>query len=463
MSRSAELAQAPRPEFSAWRRTRWGGIADSGFRSSGFFRIEQQRNRFWLVDPLGGKFISKGINSVRLDQDTILNTGRVPYSDACLRKYRDQSTWRRVIANRMLGWGFNTLGCWSDEVVADVGDRPLAIAPTIDVTKSFQVHRAGRLFPDVFDPKFDAHVRQSAHRLCSRWQSNPNILGVFIDNELHWSPNGAGDDELLTLYLNLPPRRAGRTAAVDFLRQRYADFENLNGIWQTPAKSWEQFASLDTIEQSYSRPPFTADDAPERRANQADPKRAAFSADSDVFAGIVADRYFDSTVSAIRAADPNHLILGCRFRAPPGVQVLSAAASYLDVVSFNFYGFDPSEQIEYYARAGRPCIISEFSFRAEDSGLPNTVGAGPVVTNQHERALCFERYVATALRSDAIVGYHWFEHADQPREGRHDEENSNYGIVTIEDTEYQEFVPSLRVANDRAELAHEGSISTAFP
>jgi agarase len=70
--------------------------------------------------------------------------------------------------------------------------------------------------------------------------------------------------------------------------------------------------------------------------------------------------------------------------------------------------------------------------------------------------------VATALRSHAVVGYHWFEHADEPREGRHDGENSNYGIVTIEDAEYQEFAPSLRNINERAELNHEGSVPTAL-
>ncbi len=459
---TSEPAQASRPDLPAYRRTRWGGIADSGFRPSGFFRIQGERSRFWLVDPLGGKFISKGINTVRLDTDTIPNTDRVPYSDACLRKYRDRSSWRRAIANRMLGWGFNTLGCWSDDVVAYVGYRPLAISPTIDFAKSFLVHHPGQLFPDVFDLQFESHAQHVARHLCYGWQRNPNILGIFTDNELHWSPNGAGDDELLTLFLNLPPRRPGRAAAIDFLQQRYRDFEGFNGIWRTTAKSWEQLAHIGKIAQPYSRPSFTPDDALERAANQADPQRAAFSADSDVFAGILADRYFEITAAAIREADPNHLILGCRFRSPPGTEVLSAAASHLDVVSFNFYGFDPVAQVDYYARAGRPCIISEFSFRAKDSGLPNTVGVGPVVATQGERARCFGSYVATALQSPAIVGYHWFEHADEPREGRSDGENSNYGIVTIDDSEYQEFTLALRAANERAELIHEESIQTTI-
>ena len=74
--------------------------------------------------------------------------------------------------------------------------------------------------------------------------------------------------------------------------------------------------------------------------------------------------------------------------------------------------------------AGKPCLISEFSFRGDDAGLPNSRGAGPRVASQTERAQCFERYVTTALRKPTVVGYHWFEHADQPAEGRFDGENS---------------------------------------
>ena len=33
--------------------------------------------------------------------------------------------------------------------------------------------------------------------------------------------------------------------------------------------------------------------------------------DGEAFAGLVADRYFALTVAAIKAADPNHLVLGC--------------------------------------------------------------------------------------------------------------------------------------------------------
>ena len=144
-------------------------------------------------------------------------------------------------------------------------------------------------------------------------------------------------------------------------------------------------------------------------------------------------QYFELCVAAIKAVDPNHLVIGSRFGYQPHPNVIAAAGRYLDVISFNRYDFDPGAVIDAYSAGGKPCLISEFSFRGDDSGLPNSRGAGPRVESQLERAQCFERYVTAALKKPAVVGYHWFEHADQPAEGRFDGENSNFGTVTIED------------------------------
>ena len=68
-------------------KTRWGGIADGRFRPSGYFRVGQADGVFWLIDPDGGRFLSKGVDTVRFDQDAIQNTARVPYAEACGKKY----------------------------------------------------------------------------------------------------------------------------------------------------------------------------------------------------------------------------------------------------------------------------------------------------------------------------------------------------------------------------------------
>ncbi len=75
-------------------RTRWGGLSDGRFRPSGYFRVEQDAGVFWLVDPEGGRFISKGINTVRFDQDRIHDSERFPYAEACQRKYGSVAAWR---------------------------------------------------------------------------------------------------------------------------------------------------------------------------------------------------------------------------------------------------------------------------------------------------------------------------------------------------------------------------------
>jgi agarase len=136
--------------------------------------------------------------------------------------------------------------------------------------------------------------------------------------------------------------------------------------------------------------------------------------------------------------------------------VIVAAAKYLDVVSFNCYATDPRHAIQAYSVFGKPLIIGEFSFRGTDSGLPNSKGAGPVVATQAERAQAFEHYVTLALGEPNLVGYHWFEHCDEPKEGRFDGENSNYGVVNIKDEPYQMLVETMTRINAQAEQLHRG-------
>jgi hypothetical protein len=437
------------------QRTKWGGIADNRFRGSGFFRVDECDGVFWLVDPDGGRFLSKGVNTVRFDQDQVGRTDRVPYADTCREKYGSEQIWRAAAANRLASWEFNTLGCWSDELVAGAGSSLLATAPTTALGASFRLHRRDEIFPDVFDPAFPDHIRESAKNHCTRRRNEPGLLGTFIDNELYWSPDWRGADEVLTLFLNLPAHRPGRVAAIVRLEDRYRDFSQFNAVWRTPARSWEEFGTIGHVEAPFFRmPPGGLNDALETKANLANPLRAAFSADCDAFVAVVAEQYFELCVSAIKAADPNHLVIGSRFGYRPQANVIAAAGRYLDVISFNCYDFDASPVIDAYAACGKPCLISEFSFRSDDSGLPNTRGAGPRVASQIERSQCFERYVTAALKKPTVVGYHWFEHADQPAEGRFDGENSNFGTVTIEDEVYAELTETMTRVNAVAEQIH---------
>ncbi len=167
------------------------------------------------------------------------------------------------------------------------------------------------------------------------------------------------------------------------------------------------------------------------------------------------------TTAAVKAADPNHLLLGSRFAFPPPAPVIEAAGRHADVVSFNCYEHEPDVALAAFCRTGKPCFIGEFSFRATDSGLPNSTGAGSILATQTERAASFRRYVTQALQNPLLVGYHWFEHADQPAEGRFDGENSNFGTVTIDDRVYEELTRAMTAVNAEAESIHNTAAMAA--
>jgi len=430
-----------------------------------YFRAVQMEGRWWLLDPNGHRFISKGVTTVQFTADVVQNTSRHPYGEATQIKYGTIDAWRKASAQRLISWGFNSLGAWSDDAISAiaVSNQHLAYAPIVDLGASFvgQKQRGEAwlhgIFPDVFDPDFETIVHQRAREVCTPRAGDHWLLGWFTDNELRWGPDWRGSDELLTMFLDLPANVPGKKAAVDLLRERYGDVTKFNAVWNTKFASWDNLANATSITPPVVRQAiYRQNEETERQANESDPKRAAFVTDCETFLARLAERYFRITSEAIKAADPHHMNFGCRFAYVPPQPVVAAAAKYVDVVSFNCYRPDPRETINRYAAFGKPLIIGEFSFRAEDSGLPNSRGAGPKVKTQADRAAAFKNYITLALQNPNLVGYHWFEHCDEPKEGRFDGENSNYGVVNIQDDVYTNLTQAMTEINAQAETIHQG-------
>lgn len=441
------------------------GLAPAGAEAAGsFFRVRKVDGAWWLIDPDGQRFVSRGVDTVQFAQDTIKSTAVSPYAETCRARYGSVEAWRQAVARRLIGWGFNSLGAWSDERLStiEVDGKHLAYAPTVDLGAAFVARKArGRdawqhgMFPDVFDPEFESTARRVARERCGPRKDDHWLIGWFTDNELRWGPDWRGRDELLTLFLALPADAPGRMAAVALLRARYGEVARFNDVWKTRYAAWSELAGGGPVKPPVKRVEVYAQNkAEERTANEADPKRAAFVADCDAFLAALAERYFRITCEAVRAADPNHIVFGCRFAYVPPTPVVAASAKYLDAISFNCYERDPRRVIEAYSVFGKPLIIGEFAFRGADSGMPNTRGAGPVVKTQADRAAAFERYVTSALSQPNVIGYHWFEHADEPKQGRFDGEDSNYGIVNIRDEPYETLLRAMSRVHAQAEELH---------
>jgi agarase len=414
----------------------FGGCDAVRGKTTSFFHTERIAGKWWLITPEGNAFLSKGVNHVSFRGDHSPALGYAPYGRAVQARYGSASKWAEATAARMREWGLNTVGAWSS---AEMFEQRMPYTLILGLADSAGANWQRGEVADVFSTQFKQAVRRQARRLCAPRAQDPFLLGYFSDNELRWGADWRSQESLFEEFLGQPDDSPGRQVLIRQLRGRYATVEAFNQAWGTQLKTLDELASLKSL-------PMTSE-----AAKQAERQ----------FIGEYAHAYFRTCYDAIRAVDPNHLILGCRYAGYFLPETVAAMSGFVDVVSFNNYGFSPpAERLrELHRITGKPVMLTEFSFKAMDSGLPNTKGAGKPVATQQERADYFDQYVTTLVRMPFIVGYHWFEYADEPAEGRFDGENSNYGLVNGQDDPWATLVQRVNRVNARLEQVHlEGDI-----
>ncbi len=419
-------AQAP---AGASERDPYGGWNDLQLPATGFFQVVERDGVWWLVTPQGHAFLSKGVNNVSFRADNVPALGYSPYERAVQAKYGAPEAWAKAVAERLRGWGFNTLGSWSSP---STFNQNLPYTVNLNLATRAGADWLKGAVGDFFSADFQQKMEAACRELCGPRAEDPWLLGYFTDNELRWGADWRGKESLLEKYLQFPEGAAGRKAALEFLKQKYGDVAALNQAWDTNIARWDELTGREQT------------------------SGEAVRKDQAAWQEAVARRYFETCRNAIRKADSNHLILGCRFAGYAPDPVLLGLTGSVDVVSFNDYGQNaPVETLQRIHRlTSRPIMLTEFSFKAMDSGLPNTKGAGRPVATQQDRADGFTRYVQGLIDLPFMVGFHWFEHADEPKEGRFDGENSNYGVVTIEDRPWDVLVQTMTRVNAGLETRH---------
>ena len=409
-----------------------------GVANAGFFRTAKDADGRWhFVDPLGKPFFLAGVGSANPRGDYNAKLGYAPYGRTVARKYPSVSDWSTNTLARLTSWGFNMVS--SPEKTLLHRGLPhatiLSIGTMMSSSGDYDILPCDggpcTAFPNVFSPKFEAYCRYVARRQCAPNKDDPWLIGYYIDNELSWwgdmrkfsTPPARG---LFDACAKKPAGHSARVALEAFLKER--------GI--------------------------------------ASPEAAPVEVTRE-FIRLIARRYFEITTRAIREADPNHLVLGCRFaglRSSDPV-VWEECGRYCDVVSANVYPMVDLDRgvalnglhakarpiadiiAERAAMAGKPVIVTEWSFTALDSGLPCTHGAGQRFFTQRERAAAAGVFARTLYALPCCAGYVFFKWSDQPACGRKSEksENSNYGLVNADDEPWPELVAALaEVQNDPA-------------
>lgn len=415
-----------------------GGLMYLRAEATGFFHLENINGTWWFIDPAGYAFLSKGVNHVNFDGDYSPSLGYSPYNRAVSKKYGNAKAWADASVKKLRSFGFNTIGAWSSSETFSIG-MPYTIILDL-ASQAGSEWLSGRV-TDLFSEVFERVVDEVTKRECLPRKDNPFLLGYFTDNELRWGPDWRSPKHLFDDYLSLPPEAPGKQALIKYLKGKYTNVSALNREWGT------KFNSFDEILNVYQLP-----------------SSGPIDSDRLGFLEVVARRYFQVCHDAIRKYDQNHLILGCRFAFKPADEVLRACVGYVDVISINNYNMEPP--LEDFRRVneitGLPVMLTEFSFKAMDSGLPNTRGAGSPLRTQGERADQLESYTRKLISEPYIVGYHWFQYFDQPAEGRFDGENSNFGLVNIEDEPWTILVERATAVNLQAEFLHAKSSNKTY-
>ncbi|MBP6963889.1 MAG: beta-galactosidase [Armatimonadetes bacterium] len=431
-------------------RSEYGGYKGVTSKATGFFRVEQTSGRWWCFDPTGAAFYAVGTDHCNYNVHWCESLGYAPYARNVREKFSDdESAWAKSATDRLKQWGFNALGANNSP---STRGRGLAYMGFLGMGSEYagkdsivpKVHWTG--YPNVFNPAFLKHCEEKAQKECAPSKDDPWLFGWFIDNELEWFGKDGSDTGVATEAIKCPAANEGKKALVGVLKKKYPTIEKLNAAWGTSLNSWDDaLASVEWKEQ----------------ANE------AVIADKIEFLRLCAEKYFSITTAAIRKADPNHMILGCRFagNAPP---VWDIAGKYCDIVSFNIYGQVDLDKLvpigleetlsKWHGECKRPMMVTEWSFPALDAGLPSVHGAGMRVRTQADKAKCFEVYQKTFFALPFMVGSDYFMWVDEPALGIHPNfpEDSNYGLVDVNDDVWEIFTEAVARVNPLAYDIHSG-------
>ncbi|WP_026971034.1 hypothetical protein [Aliagarivorans marinus] len=474
-------------------RSKFGGWAEGPrYDATGFFRVEKIDGKWAMIDPEGYLFFATGLDNVRMD-DTVtvtgidfadpdtrggqevasplrnamfewlpeydeelaanydyasyMHSGALPkgevfsfYRANLMRKYDTDlesalDIWEEVTLDRMVDWGFTTLGNWSDprfyqneRVAYEAHGWIMGDHARISTGNDYwgPIH-------DPFDPEFVTSTRNMAESVASevKGPNDPWLMGIFVDNEMSWGNtlNEANHYGLIVNALSYDAATSPAKAAFSMvLKEKYGDISALSSAWGVEVASWDAF-----------------DKSFDHRSRLS----SAMKKDYSELMQMLSEKYFSTVQAELKRVLPNHLYLGARF-ADWGVtpEIARGAAPYVDVMSYNLYADTLTGKGDWsrLPELDKPSIIGEFHFGSTDTGLFH--GGIVAAADQKDRARKYREYMESVIENPYFIGAHWFQYLDSPATGRAwDGENYNIGFVTIGDVPYEALVEEAKQVN----------------
>jgi hypothetical protein len=378
----------------------------------------QKRESGWtFVDPQGQPFFSVGVCVVTRGAERGAFDPENP-GYAAWQYYTDSLAWADATQRRLKSWRFTTLGAWSDHPqLLRSKEMSLWLTPVLHVGSS-----AGAPWWDMWDPKIVRRMEEIARAQILAVRDDLRLMGYYTDNEMGW-----WNSTLWKMTLEQPPSSGQRQRLVRLLLETYHnDWPRLLRDFEpASASNWRE---LERGGMLWLKPGGDGIKVMRR------------------FLGILAERYYQLTHDIIRKFDPRALILGDRYQSFYYPEVAKAAAPWVDAISSNLNAnWNDGTYLRchldtLYALTGKPILVSEVYLSAKEnrSGNRNDQGVFPVVVTQAERAQAIRTTLTALAETPYVVGVDWFQYFDEPRHGRDDGENFNFGLVDIYDRPYLE-------------------------
>ena len=411
----------------------------AGFRAGtvrgveGFFRAGQdEAGRWWLLDAVGRPFFCRAVHGVRAAPAAVDETvgGRAASAGPFAPGEHASARLRR--------WGFNAVGVGGDGAERADG---LAFIGCVDFCRAGPLIQApGVRLPDVFDADWPRLAALRAFEVCAPWGLNRELIGWLTDDLPGWAqPGGQGTRPgLLQVCLSLEPNFAAYHAAWEFVLALHGGrIESLARAWGVAVANKETVRGWTRAEQGIATRGYLRDEARWSRE--------------------FARRYFTSTAAAIRAAAPNHLVLGCRFGGPAGESV-RAEGGYpaVDVALVDWNDLPGAG-----ASTTGPVLAGDFCW-VDEAALGAPVPARGVrgLTTVERMLRRGRAALERVARHPAVTGYVWRQWLDEPGE----QPPFARGLVHVNGTEAREHTELLTAFNARAEaLRRAPARKTKFP
>lgn len=430
--------------------SKFGGWADGPqLEATGFFRVAKHEGKWWLVDPEGKLFWSYAPTGAGFGQDLTPVTDREywfsdlpprdgpagqfysPGPKVLYQYYRDRDylcyqfslanaqikygadateRLKRVTAERLRSWGFNSMGAWS--AAAQMQHGQTAYTTIIH----YSAPGLSSHMPDVFNPEWEASLRARLQQERDTTAKDPWNIGYFVDNERKWArfPRFIG---VALQALEAKPDVVSKSVFIADLQAKYQTIERLNESWGTQHASWDaMLQATDKVIYEHG-------------------KNAALDQDLGDFGMKFGHRYFATCRKLVKEVAPHHMYMGARLHGHVDPTLIDVQTQYCDVISYNMYDPTPDQRMSQYEDIDFPFLITEWGIDSDPRQSPFRASKAEVsIGTKIPRRGAIERFTRDAIVHPKIVGIHFFQYRDQPLSGRPDGEALLRGFVNATDT-----------------------------